>query len=127
MVYTAEVRPLFGSWLDFAISRNGVITVRIDRRRKYTVTTFLRAIGISSDEEILSLFADIDKKDSFMANTIEKDPTKTEVEAIIEIYRKMRPGEPTVLDNAQELLKNLFFNPRRYSLGEVGRYKMKKN
>ncbi|OGG27306.1 DNA-directed RNA polymerase subunit beta [Candidatus Gottesmanbacteria bacterium RIFCSPLOWO2_01_FULL_39_12b] len=126
MVYTAEVRPLFGSWLDFAISRNGVITVRIDRRRKYTVTTFLRAIGISSDEEILSLFADIDKKDSFMANTIEKDPTKTEVEAIIEIYRKMRPGEPTVLDNAQELLKNLFFNPRRYSLGEVGRYKMNK-
>lgn len=126
MLYTAEVRPLFGSWIDFSISRNDVITVRIDRRRKYAATTFLRAIGISKDEEIISLFSGNDKERELIAATIEKDITKSEEEAIIEIYRKMRPGEPTVLDNAQELLKNLFFNPRRYSLGSVGRYKMNK-
>jgi len=126
MLFTAEVRPLFGSWLDFAITRNDVLTVRIDRRRKYAVTTLLRAMGISTDEEILSLFPTSDKKRAFIVSTIEKDPTKTEEEAVIEIYRKMRPGEPTVLDNAQELFKNLFFNPRRYSLGSVGRYKMNK-
>lgn len=126
ILYSAEVRPLFGSWLDFSIARNDIITVRIDRRRKYTVTTLLRAIGIDTDEEILSIFSDIDKSNSYIAKTLEKDPTKTVDEAVVEIYRKMRPGEPTVLENAQELLKNLFFNHRRYSLGAVGRYKMNK-
>jgi DNA-directed RNA polymerase subunit beta len=126
MLYTAEVRPLFGSWIDFSITRNDVITVRIDRRRKYAATTFLRAIGLSKDEDIISTFSDSDKARELITSTIEKDITKTEEEAIIEIYRKMRPGEPTVLDNAQELLKNLFFNPRRYNLGSVGRYKMNK-
>lgn len=126
MLFTAEVRPLFGSWIDFSITRNDVITVRIDRRRKYAATTFLRAIGISRDEDILSLFSENNKARELIAATIEKDITKTEEEAVIEIYRKMRPGEPTVLENAQDLLKNLFFNPRRYSLGNVGRYKMNK-
>jgi len=126
MLYTAEVRPLFGSWLDFSITRNNVLTVRIDRRRKYAATTLLRAIGLSQDEDILSLFSESEKKVPFIASTIEKDPTHSQEEAVLEIYRKMRPGEPTVLENAQELLKNLFFNPRRYSLGAVGRYKMNK-
>lgn len=126
VLYMAEVRPLFGSWLDFSITRNDVMTVRIDRRRKYAVTTLLRAIGISSDEELISIFGDTDKSLAFISATIEKDPTKTREEAVIEIYRKMRPGEPTVLENAQDLLKNLFFNSRRYSLGAVGRYKMNK-
>ncbi len=126
MLYTAEVRPLYGSWLDFSINRNDIITVRIDRRRKYAITTLLRAIGISSDEKIISIFSESEKKHPYIASTIEKDPTKTQEEAIIEIYRKMRPGEPAVLENAQELLKNLFFNPRRYSLGAVGRYKINK-
>ena len=126
ILYTAEVRPLFGSWLDFSITRNDVLTVRIDRRRKYTATTLLRSIGFVEDKDILTLFAESEKKCPYLANTILKDPTKTYEEAVIEIYRKMRPGEPTVLDNAQELLKNLFFNNRRYSLGAVGRYKMNK-
>ncbi|OGG21578.1 DNA-directed RNA polymerase subunit beta [Candidatus Gottesmanbacteria bacterium RIFCSPHIGHO2_12_FULL_43_26] len=126
MLYLAEVRPLFGSWLDFSISRNDVMLVRIDRRRKYAATTLLRAIGISSDEELLRLFADVDPENTYISNTLLKDPTKTQEEAVIEIYRKMRPGEPTVLDNAQELFKNLFFNTRRYSLGSVGRYKINK-
>jgi len=124
MLFTAEVRPLFGSWLDFSINRNDVITVRIDRRRKYAVTTFLRAIGINDDKMILSLFADLEKKHPYIASTIDKDPTKTKEEALIEIYHKMRPGEPAVVENATELLNNLFFNPRRYSLGAVGRYKI---
>src|SRR3989338_4000911 len=126
MLYLAEVRPLFGSWLDFSISRNDVMLVIIDRRRKYAATTLLRAIGISSDEELLRLFTDVDPENTYISNTILKDPTKTQEEAVIEIYRKMRPGEPTVLDNAQELFKNLFFNTRRYSLGSVGRYKINK-
>lgn len=125
-VYIAEVRPLFGSWLDFSISRNDVITVRIDRRRKYATTTLLRAMGISSDEEILSFFTRSQQEKMFIATTLEKDTTTTKEEALIEIYRKMRPGEPAVLENAQELLTNLFFNPRRYSLGAVGRYKINK-
>lgn len=125
-VYASEVRPLFGSWLDFSVTRNDVVTVRIDRRRKYAVTTLLRAIGISRDEELLALFTGSDRARQIIINTLEKDPTKTQEEAAIEIYRKMRPGEPTVLENAQELLNNLFFNPRRYSLGAVGRYKMNK-
>lgn len=128
VLYTGEVRPLFGSWLDFSISRNEVITVRIDRRRKFAVTTFLRAIGISQDEEILELFSDLPKDAGrqFIYSTIDKDPTKTLEEAVLEIYRKMRPGEPAVLENAQELLNSLFFQPRRYSLGSVGRYKINK-
>jgi len=126
MLYIAEVRPLFGSWLDFAITRNDVITVRIDRRRKYAATTLLRAIGITEDEHLLSLFKETEKDKPFIAATIEKDPTKTKEEALVEIYRKMRPGEPAVVENAAELLNNMFFNPRRYSLGAVGRYKLNK-
>jgi DNA-directed RNA polymerase subunit beta len=126
MLYIAEVRPLFGSWLDYAINRNDVITVRIDRRRKYAATTLLRAIGIATDEEILSLFSHSSHEQKYISATIEKDPCKTRDEALIEIYRKMRPGEPTVLENAEELLRNLFFNPRRYNLGDVGRYKINK-
>ena len=127
MLYTGEVRPLFGSWLDFSISRNDVLTVRIDRRRKFAVTTFLRAIGISEDEAILETFADLkDEEKQFIIQTIVKDPTKSREEAVIEIYRKMRPGEPAVLDNAEELLNTLFFQHRRYSLGSVGRYKINK-
>lgn len=125
-LYIAEVRPLYGSWLDFSISRNDVITVRIDRRRKYPVTTLLRAIGIVSDEELLKLFSDSEKNRAYISATIEKDLTKTKEEALVEIYRKMRPGEPAVVDNAQDLLNNLFFNPRRYSMGAVGRYKINK-
>lgn len=126
MLYTAEVRPMYGSWLDFTITRNEVITVRIDRRRKYAVTTLLRAMGIVDDAEILNLFKQYEGKFPYIESTLQKDTAKTKEEALIEIYRKMRPGEPAVVENAQELLNNLFFNPRRYNLGAVGRYKMNK-
>lgn len=128
MLYGGEIRPLRGSWLEFAISRNDVISVKVDRRRKFPATVFLRAFGLSSDDQILSTFApfEIDKEHAYVARTLEKDPTKNQEEALLEIYRRMRPGDPAVLDNAQNLLFNMFFNPRRYSLGEVGRYKIEK-
>lgn len=128
MLYAAELRPLRGSWLEFNISRNDIITVKIDRRRKFSVTTFLRAIGLGSDEEIVKAFsaAGVKSDHSFLTATLAKDVTKSTNEAIMEIYRKMRPGEPAVLENAQEFLTNMFFNGRRYTLDKVGRYKINK-
>jgi len=127
MLYMAEIRPIRGAWLEFFVNRNDVISVRIDRRRKYPVTTFLRAIGVSSDEEILNVFAQAgNKDDQYVTATIEKDSTKTREEALIELYRRMRPGEPAILENAQEAIANLFFNSRRYDLSKVGRYKINK-
>ena len=128
ILHNAELRPLRGSWLEFNINRNNVITVKIDRHRKFTVTTFLRAAGLNSDEEVLKIFADIDtdKKHQYGQATIEKDPTATTSEALIEIYQKLRPGEPAVLENARQLFNNMFFNSRRYDLGKVGRYKLNK-
>lgn len=127
MLYMAEIRPNRGSWLEFFVSRNDIISVRIDRRRKFPVTTFLRAIGVATDEELLQAFSSVEKKErSFITATLEKDPTKTREEALAEIYRKMRPGEPVVLENAKDLIYNMFFNLRRYDLGKVGRYKINK-
>ncbi len=128
MLYNAEIRPEHGSWLDFGISRSDILTIRIDRKRKFPVTTFLRAIGIDDNQQILEVFknADTDQKHKYISSTLEKDATKNSVEAILEIYRRMRPGEPVVLETAREYLKNLFFNSRRYSLDKVGRYKMNK-
>lgn len=127
-LYTAELRPLRGSWLEFSISRNNVITVRIDRRKKFFATTFLRSIGISSDEDIIQAFSFLGSEiiEQCITSTIKKDPTKSTSEALLEIYRKMRPGEPAVLENAQEFLQNMFFNNRRYDLGRVGRFKINK-
>ena len=127
MLYMAEIRPIRGSWLEFFVSRNDVISVRIDRRRKFPVTTLIRALGVASDEEIINAFAAVEKKErSFIATTIEKDATKTREEAFAEIYRKMRPGEPVIIENAKDLIYNMFFNHRRYDLGKVGRYKINK-
>ncbi len=125
-LYFAELRPLRGSWLEFAISKNGVITVKVDRHRKFAVTTLLRAAGLGNDEDIIERFKDVEKnKDhQFIQNTIEKDPTKTIEEALIEIYEKLRPGEPAILDNARSFFHDMFFNPRRYDLDKVGRFKL---
>jgi len=114
-LFSAEIRPLHGSWLEFAVAKNDVISVRIDRRRKFVATTLLRAIGFGSDEELLNLFkaVDINPDHSYIEMTLEKDPTKSQIDAVLEIYRKMRPGEPVVLDNAQELLTNMFFNRKK--------------
>ncbi|MBP9819714.1 DNA-directed RNA polymerase subunit beta [Candidatus Woesebacteria bacterium] len=125
-LYYAELRPKRGSWLEVAVGKRDVITVKIDRRRKMPVSVLLRAIGYGSDEELRELFADVVSQDEYnlLEKTIEKDATKSKEEALIEIYEKMRPGEPAVLDNARDYLKQLFFDPRRYDLGGVGRYKL---
>ncbi len=126
MLYQAELRPLRGSWLEFAVSRNGVISVKIDRHRKIPVTTLFRAIGLVTDDQIIDAFAQVDtnKDISYLEATLEKDHAKTQEEALIEIHDKLRPGEPAVLENARNLLHNLFFDPKRYDLGRVGRYKL---
>ena len=125
-LYTAELRPKRGSWLEMTVGKRSVIAVKIDRRRKMPVTVLLRALGYSSDEEIYELLKDELEIDELklVEKTIKKDPTKSEAEALLEIYTKMRPGEPAVLDTAKEYFRNLFFNPRRYDLDKVGRYKL---
>jgi DNA-directed RNA polymerase subunit beta len=126
LLYKAEFRPMRGSWLEINISRRNVITVKIDRRRKMPVTVLLRAFGFETTEQIVEMFAEVSKKDKYdlLANTLQKDSTTNQAEALIEIYEKMRPGEPAVLETAKEFLKNMFFDARRYDLGEVGRYKV---
>lgn len=124
--YSAELRPMRGSWIEFVVGRRNVITVKIDRRRKMPATVLLRALGVESDEEILDLYKDILDKDEYdlLQNTLEKDDTHTKEEALIEIYEKLRPGEPATLDTAREYFKSHFFDERRYNLGKVGRYKL---
>lgn len=127
-LYSAEIRPVFGSWLEFATTRYGTITVKIDRRRKFLATTFLRALGISDSALIKEKFAQFAEGDgpSLINTTLAKDETTNETEALIEIFKKMHPGEPVVLDKVREYFMNLFFNNRRYDLGVVGRYKTNK-
>ncbi|MBI2074854.1 MAG: DNA-directed RNA polymerase subunit beta [Candidatus Levybacteria bacterium] len=127
-LYTAEVRPIHGSWLEFSVTRHDTITVKIDRRRKFLASTFLRAIGLSSNDQILEKFTHIKEADKnlFVENTLGKDETQNETEAVIEIFRRMHPGEPIVLDKIRENFNGLFFNNRRYDLGMVGRYKINK-
>lgn len=126
VLFKAELRPLRGSWLEVNVSRRDVITVKIDRRRKMPATVLLRAVGYGTDDEIKALYQDILSKDELglLDKTLAKDTCKGQNEALLEIYEKMRPGEPAVLDTAREYLKQLFFDPRRYDLGKVGRYKL---
>lgn len=128
LLHTAELRPIRGTWLEFEISRSDVMSVRVDRRRKFYVTTLLRALGLTDNAQIKDLFAqvDTDANHHYLDNTLAKDVTKTTEEALVEIYKKMRPGEPIVLENAQRLIYDLFFNHRRYDLGTVGRFKLNK-
>lgn len=128
MLYKAEVRPARGSWLEFEVGRNDVIAARIDRRRKIPATTLLRAMGIQKEDEIKRYFKEVDTDENhpYIISTIQKDPTRSQEEALLEIYRRMRPGEPVVLENAQNLFESLFFDPRRYDLERVGRYKINK-
>jgi len=127
-LYSAEIRPMHGSWLEMFITRNDVLMVRIDRRRKFVASTFFRALGFSTNEEIKQAFAavDVNPDHRYIEATLAKDPTTNQNEAILEMYRKLRPGEPIVLDNARELFQSMFFDQRRYSLERVGRYKMNK-
>ncbi len=125
-LFTAEIRPVHGSWLEFSTTRHETITVKIDRRRKFLATTFLRAIGISGNDDIREKFKGLEKdgKTSFIENTLQKDETDNSKDSIIEIFRKMHPGEPIVFEKVKENFIGMFFNSRRYDLGEVGRYKI---
>jgi len=126
LLYKAELRPMRGSWLEINVSRRHVLTIKIDRRRKMPATVLLRALGWETNDDIAEALAEVLKNDELdlINNTLRKDSTTSQAEALIEIYEKMRPGEPAVLETAREFLKNMFFDPRRYDLGEVGRYKM---
>lgn len=127
-LYSTEIRPVHGSWLEFSTTRYGTITVKIDRRRKFLATTFLRALGLSDNDTIKEKFKDVagEAGATLIQNTLAKDETTNDTEALIEIFRKMHPGEPVVLDKVREYFSNLFFNNRRYDLGVVGRYKINK-
>ena len=118
-VITSQIIPTRGTWLEFETDARDVVYVRIDRTRKVTLTTLLRAFGLSSDEDIYNLFG----KDEFIENTISKDSTKNTDEALIEIYEKLRPGEPSTLDSAKNQMITRFFDEFRYDLARVGRYK----
>lgn len=120
--YTATVIPNRGAWLELESDVKDIVYVRIDRTRKIPVTVLIRALGIGTDEEILALFGD----DHYMRNTLEKDNTDSCEKALIEIYERLRPGEPPTLDNARNLLYARFFDPKRYDLANVGRYKVNK-
>ncbi len=127
-LYKAEVRPLHGSWLEFEVTRGDLIYARIDRRKKVLGTVFLKALGMESEKEILNFFKDfdIDKNHKYIEATLAKDTTKGRDEALLEIYRKLRPGEPVLIENATNLFESMFLDKRRYDLGEVGRYKINK-
>jgi DNA-directed RNA polymerase subunit beta len=122
----AKVLPKNGVWLEIETARSGVISVKIDRKRKITITTLLRVFGLETDEDIRKAFEDVETSPeiNYIDSTISKDPSSSYDEASLEIYRKMRPGEPLVLENARALVESMFFNKRRYSLGEVGRFKL---
>jgi len=128
ILYKAEIRPLHGSWLEFEVTRGDLLYARIDRRRKVLATVFLRAMGLASDQEIMAAFSEVDKNadHKYITATLAKDSTKSPEEALVEVYRKMRPGEPAVLDNAEALFASLFTDGRRYDLGKVGRFKINK-
>ncbi|MEG2639249.1 MAG: DNA-directed RNA polymerase subunit beta, partial [Clostridiales bacterium] len=121
-IYGATIIPNRGAWLEYETDAAGSIYVRIDRTRKLPATVILRAMGLGSDEEILALSGD----NPHVIATLEKDSTNNESEALIEIYKKLRPGEPPTVDSARSLLYTLFFDPKRYDLGNVGRYKLDK-
>src|SRR5579884_263287 len=124
-LFMGKLIPNRGAWLEFETSNKNVLTVKIDRKRKIPVTTLLRAIGYGSNEEIAELFKNvIDPDRDFIQETNDTDTTKTVEEGLIEMYKKLRPGDPPTLENARSLINSLFFNARRYDLGRVGRYKL---
>ncbi len=119
---SSTVIPNRGAWIEYETDSNDVFYVRVDRTRKVPVTVLIRSLGIGTDEEILELFGNEPK----ISATIEKDTTKTKEEGLIEIYKKIRPGEPPTVDSSETLLNNMFYDPKRYDLAKVGRYKFNK-
>jgi len=119
-VLVANLMPQRGSWLELEIDKRGTVNVRIDRKRKFPVTVLLRAMGYGSDEELVQLF----DESVYIKSTIDKDATHSQEEALVELFRKQRPGEPPTLDGATAMLRGLFFDPKRYDLSRVGRHKL---
>ena len=118
----ATVIPNRGAWMEFETDARDVVHVRIDRTRKMPITVLLRALGVNTDQEMMDLFGD----NEYLRNTLEKDNVETAEKALLEIYERLRPGEPPTVDNAKSLLESRFFDPKRYDLAHVGRYKMNK-
>src|SRR5215203_2003700 len=126
-LFNAKVIPNRGAWLEFETAARGQLYVKVDRKRKLEATKLLRAVGYESNDEMSGIFSRIDTGDvPFIASTLDKDSTTTRGEALIEVYKKLRPGDPPTGDNAEKLVESLFFNFRRYDLGRVGRYKLNK-
>uniref|UniRef100_UPI00404B6CB6 DNA-directed RNA polymerase subunit beta n=1 Tax=Candidatus Limnocylindrus sp. TaxID=2802978 RepID=UPI00404B6CB6 len=124
-LWSAKVIPNRGAWLEFETSGKDQLYVKVDRKRKIAATSLLRAIGYETNDEIAGLFSRLtsNPEHPYLANTLEKDGTATRSEALVEVYKRLRPGDPPTGDNARSLVENLFFNGRRYDLGRVGRYK----
>src|SRR5919106_1332884 len=127
LLHAAKVIPNRGAWLEFETSNKDLLSVKVDRKRKIPVTTLLRAVGLET-AEIQKLFqpSDDNPEHPYLALTLEKDATQNQDEALIEVYKKLRPGDPPTVENARALVTSLFFNFRRYDLGRVGRYKLNK-
>ena len=121
-LYSSTVIPNRGAWIEYDTDSSGVVNVRVDRMRKLPVTTLLRALIFKTDAEIIEALGDIKE----LRNTLEKEVSKTREEALIEIYKKLKPGDPAALESAEPLIHNMFFDPRRYDLAKVGRYKFNK-
>src|SRR6266508_1222358 len=128
ILFAAKVIPNRGAWLEFETSNKDLLSVKVDRKRKIPVTTLLRAVGFDDSAEMLRLFGPVDDNPEhpYVQLTLDKDTAATQDEALIEVYKKLRPGDPPTVDNARALVTSLFFNFRRYDLGRVGRYKLNK-
>jgi DNA-directed RNA polymerase subunit beta len=125
-LYGAKIIPVRGAWLEFETAANGAMYVKIDRKRKIAVTTLLKALGLTA-EQIKDSFKHVDQgQTSYIDATLEKDPTTSGNEALIEVYRRLRPGDLATVDNARSLLENMFYNFKRFDFGRVGRYKINK-
>ncbi|MBS7362048.1 MAG: DNA-directed RNA polymerase subunit beta [Oscillospiraceae bacterium] len=121
-LFSSTINPNRGAWLEYETDINDVYYVRIDKNRKILITTFIRALGLGTDEEIREFFGN----DERIEATIEKDETKNQGEALMEVFKRLRPGEPVTIESAQQQLDNLFFDPHRYDISRVGRYKYNK-
>lgn len=127
-LYNAEIRPHIGSWVDIAISKHGVIEIKINKKRKLAASVFLKLFDGESNTELFKYFDDLDRDlfEKYIVPTFKKDKTQTKDEAVLEFYRKVKPGEPLVLENAYKTLNALFLDSKRYSMSKVGRYKINK-
>ena len=127
-LYNAEIRPYIGSWLDIGINKYALLEVKVNKKRKLLASVLLKLFDGENNNALLNYFKDMDPElvEKYLTPTLKKDKTKTRDEAVLEFYRKVKPGEPLILENAYKTMNTLFFDHRRYSLSDVGRYKINK-